>query len=127
MVYTSLTQVSSPNLHHTSFTCQSGYTQSALGELCNDDIMAVAQRPLRDEITVEGASMKTGLAGKGADYRRYAVSWPRQQGVDELEASSASACIRVSNMHRMPSGVCSRLSRACPQPQGHAAVWQPSC
>jgi hypothetical protein len=78
MVYTSLTQVSSPNLHHTSFTCQSGYTRSALGELCDDDIMAVAQRPLHDEITVEGASMKTGVAGKGADYRRYVESWPRQ-------------------------------------------------
>ena len=70
--------------------------------------------------------MKTRLAGKGADYRRYAASWPRQQGVDELEASSASACIRASNMHRMPSGMRSRLSRACPQQQGHAAVWQPA-
>jgi hypothetical protein len=64
MVYTSLTQVSSPNLHHTSFTYQSHYTRSAPGELGNDDIIAVAQRPLRDEIVVEGASMKTGLAGK---------------------------------------------------------------
>jgi len=64
MVYTSLTQVSSPNLHDTSFTCQSPYTRFTLGELGNDDIIAVAQRPLRDEITVEGASMKTGVAGK---------------------------------------------------------------
>src|SRR5262245_7350942 len=29
MVYTSRTQVSSQNLHHTSFTCQSCYTRSA--------------------------------------------------------------------------------------------------
>jgi hypothetical protein len=138
MVYTSLTQVSSPNLHHTSFTCQSGYTRSALGELCDDDIMAVAQRPLHDEITVEGASMKTGLAGKGADYRRYVESWPRQcAGLCRRRSAPVALYEETAHLATLLLSVCCspclgsvlharrrlpRLSRACLQPQGHAAA-----